>query len=142
MEDRGGVWFLGTPFSILDSLFSALPFLVVSIKARGSIRAVSRKVFSFCFLALALISNAQTNGLFSAVPSSSARAKVVIVQDNAATDAFRPHPERVRTMVERGITNLMGKASASEAWMSLVSTQDTVGIKVFSEPGPNSGTRP
>src|SRR5262249_43616077 len=29
-----------------------------------------------------------------------------------------------------------------EAWRSLVSTQDVVGIKVFSAPGPNSGTRP
>src|SRR5690606_6721030 len=29
----------------------------------------------------------------------------------------------------------------SAAWLSLVSTQDTVGIKVFSDPGPNSGTR-
>jgi len=45
-------------------------------------------------------------------------------------------------MVERGIVALTGKASPSDAWLSLVSTQDTVGIKVFSEPGPNSGTRP
>jgi len=45
-------------------------------------------------------------------------------------------------MVARGITTLTGKSSASEAWLSLVSTQDTIGIKVFSEPGPNSGTRP
>src|SRR5204862_7129742 len=28
------------------------------------------------------------------------------------------------------------------AWLSLVSRNDTVGIKVFSAPGPNSGTRP
>jgi uncharacterized protein (DUF362 family) len=45
-------------------------------------------------------------------------------------------------MVARGITTLTGKSSPSEAWLSLLSTQDTVGIKVFSEPGPNSGTRP
>lgn len=45
-------------------------------------------------------------------------------------------------MVDRGITNLTGAASVKAAWLSLVSTQDTVGIKVFSEPGPNSGTRP
>ena len=30
----------------------------------------------------------------------------------------------------------------AEAWRALVSTQDVVGIKVFSAPGPNSGTRP
>jgi len=45
-------------------------------------------------------------------------------------------------MVERGITNLTAKPSLGEAWRSVVSTQDVVGIKVFSVPGPNSGTRP
>jgi len=45
-------------------------------------------------------------------------------------------------MVNRGITNLTGKASLPEAWRSLVSTQDIVGIKVFSQPGIHSGTRP
>ena len=45
-------------------------------------------------------------------------------------------------MVNRAITNLTEKASPNEAWLSLVSTQDTVGLKVYSAPGPNSGTRP
>jgi len=45
-------------------------------------------------------------------------------------------------MVGQAITNLTGKGSSIEAWRSLVSTQDTIGIKVFSLPGPNSGTRP
>jgi len=45
-------------------------------------------------------------------------------------------------MVSRAIVRLTGKPTAAEAWGSLVSTQDIVGIKVFSEPGPNSGTRP
>ncbi len=69
-------------------------------------------------------------------------ARVVIVEDRHATDAFRPRPDRVAAMVNRGITNLTSKASAREAWLSLVSTQDIVGIKVYSNPGPNSGTRP
>jgi uncharacterized protein (DUF362 family) len=45
-------------------------------------------------------------------------------------------------MVDRGITTLTGKSKVADAWLSLLSTNDTVGIKVFSEPGPNSGTRP
>jgi hypothetical protein len=114
--------------------------LVVSIKARGSIRAVSRKVFSFLLLILATAANAQSNNLAS--PGSTARAKVIIVQDPAATDAFQPRESVVRAMVDRGIKGISGKATVSAAWLSLVSTQDTVGIKVFSEPGPNSGTRP
>lgn len=45
-------------------------------------------------------------------------------------------------MVAAGLTNLTGTASVPAAWRTLVSTQDVVGIKVFSAPGPNSGTRP
>lgn len=45
-------------------------------------------------------------------------------------------------MVRRGITNVTGKATTTAAWRSLISTQDVVGIKVYSAPGPNSGTRP
>jgi len=103
---------------------------------------VSRKVFSFWLLILATAAHAQSNNLFSAANSSTARAKVVIVQDPAATDAFQPREDRIRAMVARGIKELTGKNSVLDGWRSLVSTQDVVGIKVFSEPGPNSGTRP
>ena len=70
------------------------------------------------------------------------RASVVTVHDPEATDAFRPRLEQVRVMVDQGITNLTKKATVPEAWRSLVATQDIVGLKVFSAPGPNSGTRP
>src|SRR5882724_4052944 len=70
------------------------------------------------------------------------RAKVVIAQDPEATDAFRPRPIKIQSMMNRAITALTEKASVAEAWRSLVSTQDVVGLKVFSMPGPNSGTRP
>ncbi len=45
-------------------------------------------------------------------------------------------------MVDRGITNFTHKPTVAQAWLSLVSTQDIVGLKVYSLPGPNSGTRP
>ncbi len=69
-------------------------------------------------------------------------ARVVTACNPEATDAFRPRPAVVRSMVEKGILQLTGKPNVREAWRSLVSTQDIVGIKVFSVPGPNSGTRP
>jgi hypothetical protein len=69
-------------------------------------------------------------------------AHVVTVHDPEATKAFEPREDRIRRMVSRAITNLTGKPTVAAAWGSLVSTQDIVGIKVFSEPGPNSGTRP
>jgi hypothetical protein len=70
------------------------------------------------------------------------RAQVLSVRDPEATDAYRPRAEIIKSMVARGITNFTGKATISEAWLSLVSTQDVVGIKVFSSPGASSGTRP
>jgi uncharacterized protein (DUF362 family) len=64
------------------------------------------------------------------------------VTDPEATDAFRPRAQKIRAMLNRSITDLTEKATPAEAWQSLVSKQDVVGIKVFSPPGPNSGTRP
>jgi hypothetical protein len=69
------------------------------------------------------------------------RSQVFVVEDKLATDAFEPRADRVQAMVRRGMLNLTGKGSLSEAWLSLVSTQEVIGIKVFSEPGPHSGTR-
>ena len=69
-------------------------------------------------------------------------AQVIIVQDAGATVALQPVPDKIQSMVDKAITNLTGKATLRDAWLSLVATNDTVGIKVFSTPGPHSGTRP
>jgi hypothetical protein len=69
-------------------------------------------------------------------------SRVVIVRDPAATVAFNPNEQRIEAMVARAMTNLAGRANLADAWRVFVSTQDIIGIKVFSEPGPNSGTRP
>jgi hypothetical protein len=74
--------------------------------------------------------------------SHAAITHVVVTQDPDATDAFRPRLEKVRVMVNHAITKLTQKPTVPKAWRSLVSTQDVVGIKVLSAPGPNSGTRP
>ncbi|HEX3890887.1 MAG TPA: hypothetical protein VHX90_08560 [Verrucomicrobiae bacterium] len=69
-------------------------------------------------------------------------AHVVAVENQNAISDFQPDESVVQKMVERGITDFTGKATVAEAWRSLVSTQDVVGIKVFSRPGELSGTRP
>jgi hypothetical protein len=79
---------------------------------------------------------------FLSLRSTNAQAPVVIVEDPKATYNFQPDNARVQTMVNRGIANLTGKTASAEAWRSLVSTQDVVGIKVFSAAGSISGTRP
>jgi len=79
---------------------------------------------------------------FSTPTQSGPRARVVTVVDREATEAFRPLPDRIQVMVDRGLKGITGKPNSRAAWLSLVSTQDVVGIKVYSAPGPNSGTRP
>jgi hypothetical protein len=66
---------------------------------------------------------------------------VITVQDPNATEAYRAKSDVVRNMVSRGMAALTGKSTDADAWRTLVSTQDVVGIKVYSVPGPNSGTR-
>jgi hypothetical protein len=104
-----------------------------------------RRILLGVTVAILALASVQMFRLFAAAFSSThtaPRARVVIVEDSRATDAFRPRPDRIRDMVSQGITNLARTDSVPEAWRSIVSTQDVVGIKVFSAPGANSGTRP
>jgi hypothetical protein len=76
------------------------------------------------------------------VSNRHARAEVVCVENSAAILDLQPDPSVVRTMVNSGVATLTGRTNTSAAWRSLISTQDVVGIKVFSEAGMLSGTRP
>jgi hypothetical protein len=69
-------------------------------------------------------------------------ARVVVIENENAISDFQPDALVVQKMVNRGITDFTGKATVAAAWRSLVSTQDIVGIKVFSQAGMLSGTRP
>src|SRR5205823_15084779 len=57
-------------------------------------------------------------------------------------EAFEPRLDRLRPMVERALTTLTRKPNVTSAWLSLVSTQDIIGLKVYCGPGAMSGTRP
>ena len=74
--------------------------------------------------------------------SASGTARVVTIQDDNAANNFQAQFPVVQAMVDRGITNFTGQGSVSAAWLTLVSTQDVIGIKVFSAAGEISGTRP
>jgi hypothetical protein len=69
-------------------------------------------------------------------------ARVCEVTGPGAIIDYQPDEDVVRQMVARGITHLTRQATESAAWLSLVTTQDVVGIKVYSQAGLLSGTRP
>jgi uncharacterized protein (DUF362 family) len=97
-----------------------------------------------CWLALPSIHHGEKGGLIVSAMRDDLgkRARVVISHDDAATKHFQPQPDRIRGLVRHGLTNLTARPTVAAAWLSLVTTQDVVGIKVFTNPGPNVGTRP
>ncbi len=102
-----------------------------------------RCVMTGWLLAVAGTATSATAAEAKATPAEPpTRARVVIVHDPAATTAFKAHDETVRSMVRLGLRTLTGQTDLTTAWRSLISTQDVVGIRVVSAPGPLSGTRP
>ena len=83
-----------------------------------------------------------TNAVSTLTEATRPKARVVVVEDPCAVVAFTARFEVVRGMVDRGLVTLTGKTTPAAAWRSLLSTQDIVGLKVLSAPGPLSGTRP
>lgn len=81
-------------------------------------------------------------GALPPAAAAPATARVVIAEDPLATVEFIAQPAIVREMVDAGVTRLTGAPDPASAWRRLVSTNDRVGIKVFSTPGRFSGTRP
>lgn len=89
-----------------------------------------------------LTASAPAQPAYSALPQNLVRARVLMARDPQAVSLFEPVPARVKVMFDRALLALTEKTSVSMAWLSLVSTNDVIGIKVFSAPGPTSGTRP
>lgn len=75
-------------------------------------------------------------------PHFNAHVQVVSVENAGAITDFQANDAVVQRMVDCGLTNLTGQTTVAAAWRSLVSPQEVIGIKVFSEPGMLTGTRP
>ncbi len=69
-------------------------------------------------------------------------ARIILVQGDSLLDAYLADEKQVESNFDRGLLVLTGQSSVAAAWQSLVKSNDTVGIKVFSAPGPLSGSRP
>jgi hypothetical protein len=74
--------------------------------------------------------------------SQNTHTQVISVENSSAISNFQANAEVVQAMVNCGLTNFTGQRTVAAAWRSLVSTQDVIGIKVFSAPGVLTGTRP
>lgn len=75
-------------------------------------------------------------------PVTNSAVRVVEVDGRNLLSAYLADDERVAAAFDLGLLTFTRQSSVSNAWLSLVQTDDTVGIKVFSQPGPLSGTRP
>ncbi len=70
------------------------------------------------------------------------RDALVVVTDANATHLLLPRLDRISTMLDEALTQLLHEPDRARAWSRVAATEDVVAIKVFSSPGPNSGTRP
>lgn len=105
-------------------------------------RTTSRARFWLLYGLISLVPSAAFTGELLSPANPGPQAQVVAVYDAQAMDAFRPRAQVVRGMVDHGISALTGHTNVAEAWRSFVTAHDVVGIKVYSLPGPISGTRP
>lgn len=79
---------------------------------------------------------------FFPLHATNSTVRVVEVDGVGLQSAFLADDARVAAAFNLGLFTLTHNATVSDAWRSLIHTNDTVGIKVFSQPGPLSGTRP
>ncbi len=118
-------------------------FAARRVKKRAIYKVIKRLILLVaCCQLLVALQQARADGVNSVRPNFPDRARIIIVQDPLAIEAFNPRAERIEPMVNRGLTSLTGKETAAAAWRTLISTQDVVGIKVLSASGITSGTRP
>ena len=96
-------------------------------------KALANLIFALAFCACLPSAHALETNTFG---------RILIVEHPEATHSFTPEPGPVRKMIRGGLLHLTGAANLKQAWLQLVSTQDTIGIKVHSAPGPMGGTRP
>ena len=69
------------------------------------------------------------------------KPRINVIRDDASASRWKIDKKRVDGMVEAGLLQATGSENPTAGWLSLVSPEDTVGIKVNAGPGQISGTR-
>jgi hypothetical protein len=98
-----------------------------------------RQLWLLLFLSLV---TAQATPTFVPVVTNTPLARVVIVENQKATRYFAPNTSILPQMVDHAIARFAQKPNSKEAWKTLLTSNDVVGIKVYSAPGRTVGTRP
>lgn len=78
----------------------------------------------------------------SPLHGTNSAARVVVAGGENLLNAYLPDNARVENVFNRGLTHFTRAANPAAAWRQLVASNDIVGIKVFSAPGPLTGTHP
>ena len=94
-------------------------------------------ISSIFFLGLTLV-----YGVNSITQQSLMTGEIIVVQNKSAVSAYLADRNIVKDMVKNGLIKLTNTKDIKEAFAKIASTNEVVGIKVFSSPGPFSGTRP
>ncbi|HUI05564.1 MAG TPA: DUF362 domain-containing protein [Verrucomicrobiae bacterium] len=69
------------------------------------------------------------------------QSRVVLVRDSTAVSGFTVDAAKARGLVAAGIKALTGEKDEAAAWRHFVSSNDVVGIKIDTQPGPLQSTR-
>ncbi len=80
-------------------------------------------------------------GAQPSVEPGAAKSRIVTVRDGRAVRTFVPDPGVIRSMVDRGVMEVALRPDVKSAWLSLVTTNDVVGVKVYTRSGAVAGTR-
>lgn len=94
------------------------------------------------FAAFLCIGSAVALSLAAAAAEIRRDARVVIVRHPKATITFAPQRDKIRGMMERGLSALWNTPNAAAGWRSCILPEDVVGIRVHSAPGKTGGSRP
>lgn len=73
-------------------------------------------------------------------PAPPARSRVVLSEKPALLQRFQPDNPGIRATFNRLLLAHTGKRSVAEAWRTMVSPKDTVGLKISTAGGPLLGT--
>ncbi len=98
---------------------------------------ISCIAFSLLFVGLTLVYGANSTSQQSLMTG-----EIIVVQGKSAVSAYMADRNVVKDMVKTGILKLTNSKDIKEAFLKIASTNEVIGIKVFSNPGPFSGTRP